>query len=260
MKYLYSLLLILLLLFITKSRAQLAVGDTAINFILPDTSGNLVSFLDYSGGVVLLNFFATWCIPCSIEAPQLQDSIWNVYKNRGFTLIGIDFQETRPPLISFIDYYNLTFPIVRDTAGNVFNEYGLIVLPSNVLINQFGIVVWAEPGFDIPLMSALIDSMLQITSVPANNSDQIPDGIEIISTYPNPFNNQTNIRIKIRKSALTKLKIYDITGRLIKTVKQNIRSGVNNIKVDMSENSSGIYFYSILAGDEFVNGKFLLYK
>ena len=212
-QYLATSLLTLICLIFVETNAQVAVGDTAINFVLPDTTGNPVNLQDFSGDVVLLNFFGSWCIPCQIEAPQLEDSIWNVFKNRGFTLIGVDFQETLPPLLNFIHLYDLTFPIVRDTVGAVFIDYGLIVFPSNVLINQNGVVVWIEPGFDIPLMKRLIDSLLNVSSVPPNKSNKLPSQIELISTYPNPFNNQTNIKVALNKSAMTNLKIYDISGQ-----------------------------------------------
>jgi len=234
MKYLSLSFVILLFLVYTDSNAQLTVGDTAINFTLPDTNGAAISLHDYAGDVILLNFFASWCIPCSIEAPQLQDSIWNVYKNQNFTLLGVDFQEALFPLLSFINYYNLTFPIVRDTAGKVFSDYGLVVLPSNVLINQNGIVVWSEPGFDIPVMKGLIDSLLQINSVPENKHDKLPLQIELISAYPNPFNNQANIKVTLKKSLMTNLKIYESTGRLVKNIIQPLYKGVNIITIIIS--------------------------
>jgi peroxiredoxin len=260
MNRIFSFFLIMLFLICTDSNSQLAVGDTAINFTLPDTNGAEISLQNYSGDVILLNFFASWCVPCSVEAPQLQDSIWNVYKNRGFTLIGVDFQEPLFPLINFIDYYSLTFPIVRDTAGNVFNDYGLIVLPSNVLIDQNGIVAWAEAGFDIPVMRGIIDSLLQITSIPLGKAEKLPSQIELNSVYPNPFNNQTNIEVRIQSSALATLKIYDTVGRLLKSTKHNLLSGINSVKVDMTDYSGGVYFYSIAANGETASGKFLLYK
>ncbi len=55
--------------------AQVHVGDSAPDFTLPDTAGNGISLSDFSGDIVLLNFFATWCVPCQVEAPQLEDSI-----------------------------------------------------------------------------------------------------------------------------------------------------------------------------------------
>jgi len=227
---------------------------------LPDTAGNSIRLQDYSGDVILLNFFATWCVPCSIEAPQLQDSIWNIYKYQDFTLIGLDFQEPLSPLLSFINYYNLTFPIVRDTAGMVFNDYGLIVLPSNVLINQNGIVIWSEPGFDIPVMKGLIDSLLQITPVPIEESGNIPSQVELISTFPNPFNSQTTIKLRVQNPVIGTLRIYDSLGSLLKTIKQNLYSGNNSIRIDMNDYSSGIYFFSIGVDAKNITGKLLLFK
>lgn len=260
MKPLLSFLFIIIFVTSNDSKAQYAVGDTAINFVLPDTAGNAISLQDYDGDVILLNFFASWCVPCSIEAPQLQDSIWSVFRNQGFTLIGIDFQEPLYPLLNFINFYNLTFPIVRDTAGTVFNDYGLIVLPSNVLINQRGMIIWSEPGFDIPVMKSLIDSLLNISSVSNSKFKTIPQKINLISNYPNPFNSQTNIKMQLYMPSLVHLKIYESTGKFVKQISQKFAAGINSINVNMSGQSNGVYFYSIAVENEKVFGKFLLYK
>ena len=68
------------------------------------------------GDIILLNFFATWCVPCQIEAPQLEDSIWQVYKHNGVTALGIDVLESLSPLTGFIKQDNLSYPVVRDTV------------------------------------------------------------------------------------------------------------------------------------------------
>jgi peroxiredoxin len=69
--------------------AQVSVGDPAINFNLPDTNNVYHTLQEFSGDILLINFFASWCIPCQEEAPLLEDSIWQVYGNQGVTVLGI---------------------------------------------------------------------------------------------------------------------------------------------------------------------------
>ncbi|HID38152.1 MAG TPA: TlpA family protein disulfide reductase [Calditrichaeota bacterium] len=90
-KYVFAVLLVIVL--DTSGYAQIGVGDSIIPFNLPDTAGHSISSDDFAGQILLLNFFATWCGPCKIEAPQLEDSIWQVYMDRGVTVLGLDFQE-----------------------------------------------------------------------------------------------------------------------------------------------------------------------
>lgn len=262
MKKISIFFLIISLFFLCQSNAQIAVGDSALNFNLPDTAGNVLSLQDFSGDIILLNFFASWCIPCQIEAPQLEDSIWQVYKNQGVTIIGLNFMESIFPLINFIHQYNLTFPIVRDTAGTVFNNYGLIVLPTTIIIDQNGYVIWAEPGFDIPLMKQMIDSMLVFAETPADSKPEslIPQNLELIAVYPNPFNNNTRIKLRLNRATNIQFKIYDITGRLIQRDAFYLKNGLNEISVNLKEQASGIYLFSLIAGDEVKNGKLILEK
>jgi len=242
--------------------AQPREGDKAVDFSLPDTAGNTVSLSDFKGDVVLLNFFATWCGPCQIESPMLEDSIWQAYKDKGLTIIGLDFQEETALLIEFIAEYQLTYPMLRDTAGQVFNAYGLRGFPTNFIINREGTIAYFEEGFNIPVMQHKVDSLLNVSSISdaGKFASIVPKSIELISTYPNPFNSETSIKFRLNSAGNVNMKIFDITGREITSKLYQFSSGEQRIQLNMNNSASGIYFFSLNTEAESIVGKLILQK
>jgi len=242
--------------------SQIVPGDTARYFELPDTAGFVFSLQDFEGQIVLLNFFATWCVPCQVEAPQLQDSIWQRFRNRGVSVLGIDFQESLPPLLNFIEEYKLTYPILRDTAGVVFRDYGLIFFPTNVLLDRDGRVAWVEEGFNIPRLAHLIDSLTAVSSISTENTNRTinPSLFDLHANYPNPFNNRTQISFTLRQAEEVIISITDIAGKRIQTISEVFQPGNQRIDVSFSQSASGIYLYSVRVRNEVKNGKMIFQK
>ncbi|MBD3224328.1 MAG: redoxin domain-containing protein, partial [Caldithrix sp.] len=239
--------LIIVWLFTSTGISQIALNDSMIHFQLPDTSGQTVDSRDLSGDIVLLNFFATWCGPCQVEAPQLQDSIWMRYKNQDLTVVGVDFMEHVQPLKQFIKDLNLTYPMVRDTAGNVFEAYGFRGFPSNVLIDRQGKVAYVEEGYNILKLQDAVDSLLNVTDIEefAGERGKKITSFRILGNYPNPFNAQTTVEFYLSQKAPVTLSIYDITGRRILKEVSIKKTGHNRWPVDLKSRSSGVYFYRV---------------
>jgi hypothetical protein len=92
-----------------------------------------------------------------------------------------------------------------------------------------------------------------------SKQNKIPKEFTLHQNYPNPFNSATSIKIDIAKSCLIILKVYDISGREIKTlINENRNGGSYIINFDASEFASGVYFYRIEAGD-FTDTKKMLF-
>jgi len=92
-------------------------------------------------------------------------------------------------------------------------------------------------------------------------SEFIPTGYELFQNYPNPFNPQTTISYSIPKSSKVILKIYDILGKeMVQLVNEIKHAGNHSVDFDASTLSSGIYFYRLQAGDFIDTKKFLLLK
>lgn len=98
-------------------------------------------------------------------------------------------------------------------------------------------------------------------------SNEVPESFEMSQNYPNPFNPSTKIDIKVANTVPVTLKIYDITGREVKTLINNQTMLAGKYKVDWNsvDNngnfvSSGVYFYRIIAGNYVITKKMMLLK
>ncbi|VAX09940.1 hypothetical protein MNBD_GAMMA26-1478 [hydrothermal vent metagenome] len=110
----------------------------APNFTLPDLDGHEVQLSDFKGKVVLLNFWATWCIPCREEMPDMQ-SLWEQTKDQGFVILAVAADRgDKEQVEAFTQKLALTFPILLDPSGDVRNRYEVAALPMSYLIGRDG--------------------------------------------------------------------------------------------------------------------------
>lgn len=100
---------------------------------------------DYEGKTVILNFWATWCVSCRLEAPGLEKT-WKAFKDQDVVLIGINLQETPKEIQKFVDEYGITYPIVIDKEAETVFKYGVRIVPTTIFINKEGLVVYVYEG------------------------------------------------------------------------------------------------------------------
>src|SRR3990172_6668621 len=107
--------------------AALQRGDhpTAPNFTLKrlDREGEL-ELESLRGKAVVLNFWASWCLPCKKEAPLLEQA-WRKWRSRDVVVVGIDANVLESAARRFAKRYELTYPIVHDGPGKLLDDYGL---------------------------------------------------------------------------------------------------------------------------------------
>jgi cytochrome c biogenesis protein CcmG/thiol:disulfide interchange protein DsbE len=114
------------------------VGKPAAKFTLQTFAGDEVSLERLRGRVVVLNFWASWCIPaCYEEAPVLERA-WQEWKDRGVTLVGINIQDREDAARAFIARFNHTFPNAADAGGRVSVDYGVYGVPETFFIDRAG--------------------------------------------------------------------------------------------------------------------------
>jgi peroxiredoxin len=117
----------------------LEIGQTAPDFTLNNLEGQPVNLSDYRGKVVLMNMWATWCGPCHREAPDMQ-TFYQEYEGR-FEILAVNIAETRAEAQGFVDQYDLTFPVVLDTASRVADLYALEAYPTTYVLSREGVVI-----------------------------------------------------------------------------------------------------------------------
>lgn len=112
-------------------------GKIAPNFKLEDISGRVYELQDYAGNIVLLNFWATWCAPCRLEMPLLEETS-QALANENFIVLAVNLQESVAEVEEFVNEIGLTFPVLLDSDGTVSELYRIIGYPSSIVIDSTG--------------------------------------------------------------------------------------------------------------------------
>jgi peroxiredoxin len=121
------------------SPAPLQVAEPAPDFTLRSPDGTPVRLGDLHGKVVLLNFWATWCPPCTAEMPQLNALHRRYGSAKDFVVVGMDLEERPEDVAAFARQHDITFPLPVDPNGRVTREdYRVRTLPASVIIDREG--------------------------------------------------------------------------------------------------------------------------
>ena len=127
-----------------------ASAQKAIDFALRDLDGNTVRLSDHIGEkVILVDFWATWCVPCVKELPHFQ-RFHETYADKGLLILAItvDGPETVAMVRPFMSRYNYTFPVLLDTESRVIALYNpRVVLPYHILIDRQGNIRHTHTGY-----------------------------------------------------------------------------------------------------------------
>jgi peroxiredoxin len=115
------------------------VGTPAEDFQLVDLNGKAHSLSEYRGKVVLLNFWATWCKPCTTEMPAMQTT-YDKLREKGFIVLAVNELEDDAKVGEHIKQYGHTFPVLMDRENKVANQFGVFGLPVSVFIDGSGVV------------------------------------------------------------------------------------------------------------------------
>ena len=131
----------------------LEIGSPAPVFKLPDLYGRQVSLDQYKGKVVLLDFWATWCNPCRISMPLLEQ-LQKEYPQY-LVLLTVNLQDPRDEVREFMRQQNLNSQVLLDESGDVGKVYEAGQIPMQVLIDKRGIVRYIKVGFGANTVSEL---------------------------------------------------------------------------------------------------------
>jgi cytochrome c biogenesis protein CcmG/thiol:disulfide interchange protein DsbE len=104
-----------------------------------------VSVASFTGKVVVLNFWASWCAPCRAEAPLLQRAQGQL-QAAAATILGVSYLDASPDAESFVRRFRLSFPELRDGNGDFAHSYGTDRLPESFILDRAGRIVAISRG------------------------------------------------------------------------------------------------------------------
>jgi cytochrome c biogenesis protein CcmG/thiol:disulfide interchange protein DsbE len=135
---------------LARTGSEAESGSAAPSFELPllDGGGDLTDE-DLRGKAVVINFWASWCIPCREEAPLLEQT-WRAYRDEGVVFLGVNIKDTERDARRFVKEFDVTYPNVRDLDQRLTQDLGVKGLPETFFIDHrwtfFGAISGDETG------------------------------------------------------------------------------------------------------------------
>ncbi|HEX3578829.1 MAG TPA: TlpA disulfide reductase family protein [Thermoanaerobaculia bacterium] len=130
--------------------ARTDVGDPMPAYTATYLDGKPLNLAGEKGNVIFLNVWATWCGPCRFETPELQ-ALQNQYAANGLKVIGVSVDEGETSAVkTFVSEQKITYPIALDPEGRIANLLQTTVLPTSLLLDRNGKIVWRQIGAIMP--------------------------------------------------------------------------------------------------------------
>jgi cytochrome c biogenesis protein CcmG/thiol:disulfide interchange protein DsbE len=102
--------------------------------------GGQLALDDLKGKAVVVNFWASWCIPCRDEAPVLQKT-YERYRDRGLVVLGVDVNDFKADARRFMKRYGITYPVAYDGKGSTVGKWGVRGFPETFVVDRTGTLV-----------------------------------------------------------------------------------------------------------------------
>lgn len=137
-------------------RFKTDIGADIPDFSFAAIDGKTYNISDFKGKVVWLNFFATWCGPCLVEIPELNELS---EENKDVVFISIGREHTVEELIPFAEKKEMTYIVGADPERNIFRLFGEKYIPRNYLIDKEGKIVEQRVGYNETTLKKLVAAM-----------------------------------------------------------------------------------------------------
>lgn len=127
------------------TQGPIGVGDQVPDLVLTTFDGGDIQFSDLRGQVVVVNFWASWCIPCESEAAELEQA-YQMYKDEGVLLLGVDYIDTEPEARAYLAKFNITYPNGPDLGTRISQAFRIRGVPETYVIDPDGLVAAVKIG------------------------------------------------------------------------------------------------------------------
>jgi cytochrome c biogenesis protein CcmG, thiol:disulfide interchange protein DsbE len=134
----------------------------APDFTLPTSSGT-VSLRDFSGKVVLVDFWASWCVPCRQSFPWMS-SMLDRYSAQGLVIVAINLDKKREAADAFLEKFSTPFVVAFDPAGKTAEAFHVEAMPSSFIVSRTGRIVDSHVGFEQAKAATVEDQIKEALS------------------------------------------------------------------------------------------------
>jgi len=125
---------------LTPAAPMASVGDVvAPSFSAKLATGEKIELAQYRGRTLLLTFWATWCVPCLRELPEIEEA-YRIFKKQGLDVLAVNFAENSSTITAYVNKHNLALPAAIDEDLVIANSYGVFALPKSFFINPDGVI------------------------------------------------------------------------------------------------------------------------
>jgi peroxiredoxin len=162
-KRIYAIFIVFMILFTVGcdgvgATSSMNQGSQALDIAAVTLEGKPVQLSTYlKKEPVLLVFFATWCPPCRNEVPKLIE-LEQQYGSRGLKIIALSVDDSRDPVENFVKEKGISYTVWHDDGGKASNQYGVLGIPTNILIDKKGVIVYRQ--YALPT-TKVIESVLE---------------------------------------------------------------------------------------------------
>jgi thiol-disulfide isomerase/thioredoxin len=120
-------------------------GPADLSFRLKTVDGRTIGPKDYEGQVVVVDFWATWCMPCHVQT-RILEPIHRDYKGKGVQFLAANVGEDEPTVRSFLKNKPVPYPVLLDPEDKVSSKLGVVALPTLIIIDKKGKVAFFHTG------------------------------------------------------------------------------------------------------------------
>jgi cytochrome c biogenesis protein CcmG, thiol:disulfide interchange protein DsbE len=154
---------------LVKAKSVQRDSGKAPDFTLTAFDGRTVTLSKLRGRVVIINFWASWCIPCRQEAAYLERT-WRKYQDQGVVFIGVDYVDTEAKALAYIQEFDITYINGPDLGTRISDAYNMKGVPETYFVDRDGLLhgVYIGP-LEAPYLENKIDELLSLP-----NQNQAP--------------------------------------------------------------------------------------
>jgi cytochrome c biogenesis protein CcmG/thiol:disulfide interchange protein DsbE len=138
------------------------IGQPVAPFELLGFDGEVYNTGDYSGKVIVINFWASWCQPCESEAAELEEA-WRYYEPGGDVIfLGVDYVDTETEALKYLQKFDITYPNGPDLRSSISRMFRILGVPETYIINAEGKLAYMKKGpfFDTAEIIKAVDDVL----------------------------------------------------------------------------------------------------